>query len=144
VRVTVVARTAGDDGDIRLRLGTIVDGQRQLSAHIEAGPECAAQRVLDQSHGRAVQTLLGRHVQNLPIDELEARIGLQTARGDQPLELATGPQMRLVGNSGHFDITTLKGPDTEIASVLPGCQLAASRNRDSSRPVADVCCPNQS
>src|SRR5438094_4273243 len=66
VRVAIVARIAGDDADVRLRLRLVVQRHRHLGQDVPARPQRAGENAHDQADGRGVKTVLLFHPRPLP------------------------------------------------------------------------------
>ena len=92
--VPVVARRPGHHRHIGLGRRLLVERDGPLGAHLPAGPEGRAQRVLGQLDRREVRAALRLGDDELSTEELDRITGPKDAGLDEPVVLDTGPAPR--------------------------------------------------
>ena len=101
VGVAIVAGVAFDHGDVGLGLGAVVEGQRQLRAHVVAGAEHAPQGILDKAHRRRMPATLRSHREECSIDQLDPCLRSEHAGRDGAVVLDAAPVTGWKGCFGH-------------------------------------------
>src|SRR5690348_17422116 len=79
-----------EEGKIRLRLGISVESERQLSGYDEAIRCCKQQDPGKPPDDRCVRDSLGCHIDDLALDQLDARIGRQQTELRHPVVFLDG------------------------------------------------------
>ena len=102
VRHHVVAGPSGHDGDIRLRLGLLVQSDGQLGLDVPVGSERRAKRPGDQSNPGRVRPSLWLADDQLAAEQLQALVGCEGAQVDQALVLQARPALRTDGRLGDL------------------------------------------
>src|SRR3989441_773151 len=87
VRAAVVFRAPGDDRDVRLGLGVVVEPDGSLRARVPPGPERRFQRPRGLHDRRVVRDALWLGDHELATDELDGLARLEHAPVDEPLVL---------------------------------------------------------
>src|SRR5262245_18359511 len=108
----IIAKLSAHDRHVGLRLGSIVQGDRSLSANVPPLAERASERALGEADGGEVRRALGLGHHQQAVDQLDALAGAEHALLDEPLVFgpppAFGPEVALrhfsSGASSHASL----------------------------------------
>ncbi len=122
--IDVITRRAGDDADVRLRLGPVIEDDRTLCLHEPAFSKRALHRFRREKHRRPVQNVLRLLHEQQPVEQLDRVVLVEEAVVDQPLVLVTGPAtqagpLRLLHRS--------QGRSCETGMLDPGAARGVTR-----------------
>src|SRR3989442_2726177 len=90
----VIAPAAGHHGNVRLRLGLVVQCDRALRSHQPSWSKGRPERVLDQTDCRVMFATLRLADDHLTAEQFDRIVGLEEAGVDEPVVLQPRPAAR--------------------------------------------------
>jgi hypothetical protein len=91
VRIAVIARITGHHGDVRLRLGFLVQRDGICARTSSAWSQHLRQHALNQANARRVGTMLRLLADHRATEQLHAIVGPEDLAFDEPLVLQARP-----------------------------------------------------
>src|SRR5712692_4567751 len=126
----VVAPAARHHGNVRFRLGLVVQCDRTLRSHQPSWSKGRPERVLDQTDGRVMFATLRLADDHLAAEQLGGIVGLEEAGVDEPVVLPPRPAARSERILHHRTEATPRGKTTSMSlpSDTASWSMEASRS----------------
>src|SRR5712691_8508110 len=111
----VIAPAARHHGNVRFRLGLVVQCDRPLRSHQPSWSEGRPERVLDQTDCRVMLATLRLADDHLAAEQLDGIVGLEEAGVDEPVVLQPRPAARSGRMLHHRIEATPRGKTTSMS-----------------------------
>src|SRR6266852_2344491 len=125
----VIAPAAGHHGNVRFRLGLVIQRDRPLRSHQPSWSKVCPERVLDQTDCRVMLAALRLADDHLAAQQLDGIVGLKEAGVDEPVVLQPRPAARSERIFHHRTEATPRGKTTSMSLPIDTASWSMEASR---------------